>query len=118
MKQRKGYNWHGKPTWASKEHEREMAYLRTEPTAKQKKFYTFLKLTLKEHGVEVPLFRHALMTRADYSEYISELVQLCKDNGIPVHENGKKFDRVTVVEADGSVHEKMVERKEDKPCST
>lgn len=85
VKQRKGYNWHGKSTWAANEHEREMSKLKAQPTVRQRKYVNFLCMTLKEHGIKIPSSRYGLMTRMDYADYIGELVALCEKNGIPSH---------------------------------
>lgn len=111
MKQRKGYNWNGKSTWAAKEHEREMSRLKAQPTVRQRKYVNFLCMTLKEHGIKIPSSRYGLTTRMDYADYIGELVALCEKNGIESHTNGKQFDRVATVNGDGSIEQRLQEVK-------
>lgn len=112
MKQKKGYNWHGKPTWAAREYEREMSMLKAQPTDRQRRYVRFLCKTLTEHGIKIPSSRYGLMTRLDYADYIGQLVSLCEKNNIPTRSSGKKFDCVATVKGDGSVDVSLKERKD------
>ena len=111
MKQKHGYNWHGKSTWASREHEREMSMLKSQPTARQRKYVSFLCKTLADHGIKIPASRYGLISRMDYADYIGELVALCEKNNIPIKDNGKQFERVATVKGDGPIEERLQEVK-------
>lgn len=113
MKQKPGYNYHGKPRGARMAHDYEIDNLRITPTAKQRKFLWFLTKTLESHNVDIPPHPYPIYTRGDYASRIDSLVRLCNENEIPIRNDGKKFDRVIEVHEDGTVRERLAERKEE-----
>ena len=116
MKQTR-YNYRGRPASARLSHEREVDYLRTQPTAKQKKFRNGLCATLREHGIDNTA-PHSLITRSDYAFEIDRLIALCRENGIEVHAQGKKMACCVYYDdngfkGDSRISERLVECKQD-----
>lgn len=119
MKQTR-YNYRGRPVSARLSHEREVDYLRTQPTAKQKKFRNGLCATLREHGID-STSPHPLITRSDYAFEIDRLISLCRENGIEVHAQDKKMTCCVYYDDNGfkgnsRISERLVECKQDGEC--
>lgn len=116
MKQNR-YNYRGRAQGSRMSYQNEIENLRSQPTAKQKKFQWFLICTLRKHGID-PYEGSTWkpFSRAEYARDIDRMVRLCEENSIPLKVERKQFDTVLIVGEDGfkgslTAQERLVETK-------